>query len=95
MIISGDFSQFDYRDKQKNQEVYGRDTPPPYNLKAITAPIHLYYSKNDDTAIIENALKLRHQLPNVKSTYLVPIEDFGHVGKCKNKTIAKVENRPL
>lgn len=79
MILNGDFSQFDYRDKAKNREVYGRDTPPPYNLTAITAPVHLYYSKNDDTAIIENAIKLRQQLPNVKSSYRIPIGDFGHV----------------
>lgn len=80
MIINGDFSQFDYRDVKKNREVYGSDSPPPYNLTAITAPVNLYYSDNDDTAIIENALKLRQQLPNVKSSYQVPIAEFGHVG---------------
>lgn len=79
MIRNGDFNQFDYRDKKKNREVYGRDTPPPYNLSRITAPINLYYSKNDDTAIMENAVKLRYQLPNVKTSYMVPIADFGHV----------------
>lgn len=89
MILNGDFSLFDYRDKKKNQEAYGRDTPPPYNLTAITAPINLYYSKNDDTAIIENAVKLQHQLPNVKSSYQIPIDDFGHVDFTYSRYVKK------
>lgn len=90
MILNGDFSQFDYRDKKKNQEVYGRDTPPPYNLTKITAPVHLYFSKNDDTAIIENAFKLGNQLPNVKSSYIIPINDFGHVDFTYSRYVKKV-----
>lgn len=93
MIINGDFSQFDFRDKKKNQDAYGRDTPPPYNLKAITAPINLYYSRNDDTAIIENAVKLRHQLPNVKSSYLIPISDFAHVGMYDTVSLVHIDSK--
>lgn len=90
MILNGDFSQFDYRDKKKNHEVYGRDTPPPYNLTAITAPVNLYYSKNDDTAIMENAMILRKQLPNVRSSYRIPINDFGHVDFTYSRYVKRV-----
>lgn len=79
MIIYGDFSLFDYENAQMNRKMYGRDTPPPYNLTAITAPVNLYYSKNDDTATFENAKELESQLQNLKSSYFIQIEDFDHV----------------
>lgn len=59
--------------------MYGRSTPPLYNLTAITAPVNLYYSKGDDTATLEDAIDLRNQLPHIRSSYLVPIDDFSHI----------------
>lgn len=62
-----------------NRQMYnGSDTPPPYNLEMITAPVNLYYSKGDDTATFENAIDLKSQLQNLRSAYLVPIDDFSH-----------------
>lgn len=78
MILHEDFSLFDYDSKKKNRKVYGKDSPPSYNLTQITAPVHLYYSKGDVTATMENAITLQHQLPNLKSAYLVPVDDFSH-----------------
>lgn len=59
--------------------MYGSDTPPSYNLTQITAPINIYYSKDDDTATIENTQKLLTLLRSLKSTHLVPIAGFNHV----------------
>lgn len=76
MVRNNDFNLFDYGDKKTNIRMYGRETPPAYNLTEITAPVRLYYSKDDDTATMENAIRLQSQLPNHKSSYLVPIDDF-------------------
>ncbi|XP_031625879.1 lipase 3-like [Contarinia nasturtii] len=78
-IRNGGFRQFDYENKRMNEKVYGRDTPPEYDLAKITAPINIFHSKDDDTSIYSNVIQLQSQLPNVKSRYVVPIVDFGHV----------------
>lgn len=79
MIRHGKFRLFDYDNKLINRRIYGSDEPPLYDLQKITSPVNLYYSKGDDTVPIENAIELQHQLPNLKSAYLVPIDDFSHV----------------
>lgn len=86
MIIYGDFSLFDYEDAEMNRKMYGRDTPPPYNLSAITAPVSLYYSKDDDTATYENAIDLESQLPNLKSSYFIKDVEFSHGDFIMSKT---------
>lgn len=78
MIKQGEFRLFDYDDPQMNQRRYGQPIPPLYNLKKVTAPVYLYYSKGDDTATTENAIHLQKELPNIRSSYLVPIDDFCH-----------------
>ena len=39
------FCAFDYGDR--NQEIYGQDTPPDYDLDKVTAPVALYWGDND------------------------------------------------
>lgn len=78
-IHNGDFRQYDYENQRINMNMYGSDTPPSYNLTQITAPINIYYSKDDDTATIENTQKLLTLLRSLKSTHLVPIAGFNHV----------------
>ena len=39
------FCAFDYKDR--NQEIYGQDTPPDYDLAKVTAPVALYWGDND------------------------------------------------
>lgn len=79
MIRNKEFRLFDYDSARMNQRIYGTSTPPLYNLTAITAPVYLYYSKGDDLATPEDAIDLQNQLPNVQSSYLVPIDDFSHI----------------
>lgn len=79
MIRHKDFRLFDYDSERMNRRVYGTSKPPLYNLTAITAPVSLYYSKGDDTAAIEDAIDLQNQLPNVRSSYLVPFDKFSHI----------------
>ncbi|XP_055311150.1 lipase 3-like isoform X1 [Sitodiplosis mosellana] len=79
LIRNGGFRQFDYESKKINQEVYGRDTPPEYDLARVTAPINLFHSIDDDTAVHENVIQLQSKLPNVKSRHVIQVRDFGHV----------------
>lgn len=75
--------------------MYGRETPPAYNLTQVTAPVHLYFSKDDDTATMKNAIRLQSQLPNHKSSYLVPIDDFRHIDFSYSRNARKVVNNEL
>jgi lysosomal acid lipase/cholesteryl ester hydrolase len=52
IVESGRFCWFDHG-KEQNMKLYGRPTPPDYDLKKVTAPVYLYYSTGDHTAVIE------------------------------------------
>lgn len=95
LVRNGGFRQFDYDSKRKNRQIYGRDTPPEYNLSAITVPVNIFHSKDDDTAIFENVLQLESQLPNVKSRNVVSIPDYGHVDFIYSRYIRKALNDKL
>lgn len=79
IIRSGVFRQFDFENKRINRKVYGSDAPPAYNLAKVTAPVNLYHSKDDNTAVIDDVMRLRAILPNVKSIYRIQADDFTHV----------------
>lgn len=89
LIRSDAFNQYDYENKQINREKYGQDTPPPYNLTKITAPIHLYYSKYDDLVTIEGVIKLQSHLKSIKSNYSVPVKGFNHVDFTYSRYVRK------
>lgn len=95
LIRDGGFRQFDYDDKKTNQEMYGSDIPPSYNLTQITVPINLFHSKDDDTASFDNVMQLKPMLPNLKITYLVPVADFEHVDFIYSRYIRKAINDRL
>lgn len=60
-MILGRFEKFDYG-PEKNMVVYGSEIPPEYDLKKVTAPVALYYGKNDllvDTRVSYILGKLR------------------------------------
>lgn len=92
LIRNGGFRQFDYENKKLNRQVYGRDTPPEYNLTLITTPVNIFHSKDDDTAIYENVIDLESQLPNVKSRYVVAVPDFSHVDFIYSRFARKAVN---
>lgn len=77
-IVSGHFRQFDHG-MLNNIRKYGRFTPPPYDLKKITAPVALFYASNDWLAAKTDVHKLGKQLPNVVKWRLIPYEKFAHV----------------
>lgn len=89
------FRQFDYDKPQLNKKHYGTPIPPDYDLKNVKTPVNLLISSNDETAILENALKLKSHLPNVKQTYIVPVDDFGHVDFIYSRFAPEAINKKL
>lgn len=92
---SGGFRQFDYENDKANRNEYGQSEPPSYNLTQITAPINLFYSMNDSTATFENVIQLKSELPNVKYSYMIPMNDFGHVDFTYSRYVKQVLNYRL
>lgn len=95
LIRSGGFRQFDYENDERNRNEYEQSEPPSYNLTQITAPINLIYSMNDSTATIENVTQLKSKLPNVKLSYVIPMNDFGHVDFTYSRYVKQVLNDQL
>lgn len=79
LMRTDDFQQYDYESKKMNKKMYGTEKPPKYNLKKISTPVKLFYAKDDNTGTLDNVLRLKHELPNVELSYMVPIVNFGHV----------------
>lgn len=94
-VRSGGFNLFDFDSKTINKKIYGSDKPPAYDLTKITVPLNLFYSKDDDTAALNNVLLLKSQLPNVKSSFLVSIDDFKHVDFIYSRYLRKAVNDRL
>ncbi|RZB77476.1 Abhydro lipase domain containing protein, partial [Asbolus verrucosus] len=77
-IKNGGFSSFDYG-ADKNMEIYGTETPPAYDWSKISAPVAVYYGKNDGLVPYEDVLNIISKLPNVVNDYLVPLDLFNHI----------------
>lgn len=58
---------------------YGRPTPPSYNLKKVTAPVYLHYSRNDWLSNEKDVNTLYKELGNCLGKFLSPDNKFNHV----------------
>ncbi|XP_055902274.1 lipase 3-like [Eupeodes corollae] len=76
--LSGKFRQFDYG-FLRNIVVYGRFTPPEYNLSKVKVPIFLYYGDNDYLSHPVDVHRLMSYLPNLKKAFRVPDKDWNHL----------------
>ncbi|XP_055852506.1 lipase 3-like isoform X2 [Episyrphus balteatus] len=76
--ISGHFRQFDYG-FLRNLMVYGKLTPPEYNLKKVKVPTFLYYGDNDYLSHPIDVQRLMRRLPNVQYSYRVPDPNWNHL----------------
>jgi len=73
-----EFCMYDFG-KKGNQEHYGQDTPPIYNMDKVTAPVACYWSENDWMAAPEDVIKLTSRLPNLYASYDVPFAKWNHL----------------
>uniref|UniRef100_A0A6P7FGR5 Uncharacterized protein LOC114329263 n=1 Tax=Diabrotica virgifera virgifera TaxID=50390 RepID=A0A6P7FGR5_DIAVI len=89
-IISGKFRRYDYQ--LGNYEKYNSLFPPDYNLSAITAPIVLYYSKNDYMVGVKDVERLSKELPNVVKLQLVQDRRFNHLDYLWAKDVHTILN---
>lgn len=72
------FQQYDYGIKD-NFFIYGRSTPPAYDLKKCTVPVAIIYSEKDTLAFPRDILHLSHDLPNVIEMKRVEDPTFNHI----------------
>lgn len=78
LVRDGGFRKFDYDDVKINQEKYGSDKPPEYDLSRVTVPVNIIGSADDRTANLTNIRRLIEKLPNVKIKEIVKIDNFEH-----------------
>ena len=72
------FQAFDYG-QQENLQRYGSSKPATYDLKQVTAPVNIFYSKNDKVIHYLDVLWLSSKLGNLKSLNLISDTKFNHM----------------
>uniref|UniRef100_A0A182QHI7 Lipase n=1 Tax=Anopheles farauti TaxID=69004 RepID=A0A182QHI7_9DIPT len=75
---SGQFRQFDYG-RRNNTERYSHWKPPAYNLSAVSAPVTIFYARNDWLIDPREAERFAKLLPVPPSMHLVEDAQFNHL----------------
>ncbi|KAH8381039.1 hypothetical protein KR200_009727 [Drosophila serrata] len=91
---SHEFRQYDWGTK-KNNELYGQDLPPDYDLSKITAPTHLYSSTNDALCGPEDVNTLVSRFTNLVEDYRVPVQSFNHLDFIIARNMKELVNDPI
>ncbi|XP_050522631.1 lipase 3-like [Daktulosphaira vitifoliae] len=89
LLISGRFQNFDYG-PVGNMKHYNSKTAPEYNLKKVTAPSIIIYSKNDAATVPLDVKWLLDNMPNVKDSYFIKNSSFSHQGLIVGKKVHTV-----
>ncbi|XP_043269179.1 uncharacterized protein [Venturia canescens] len=77
-ILSGEFQQYDYG-LAENFDRYKQREAPNYELQKVTAPVALFYGKNDAIVPVEEIYDLAESLSNVTILEAVPFRKFNHM----------------
>lgn len=77
-VASGRFRRFDHG-LLGNMREYGSLSPPPYVLQRVSAPVALFYGRNDWLVARRDVERLAEELPNVVAKRAVPHPRFSHV----------------
>lgn len=88
LIESDKFRQYDYG--QDNMKVYGKASPPDYEVTRITAPIALHYSENDFLSEPVDVLRLSKMLPNVVDLHKMELPLWNHMDFLYAKDVRKL-----
>lgn len=78
LIRSHRFCKYDYG-MNRNLQIYGRTTPPDYDLQNCTAKVAIVYADKDTLSAVEDVLRLPNELPNVIRIHRVDDDTFNHV----------------
>lgn len=78
LIRSHRFCQYDYG-QYRNQRIYGRRSPPSYNLKNCTTPVAIIYADMDTLAAADDVKLLPNELTNVIEIRRVDDDTFNHI----------------
>ncbi|KAL0840905.1 hypothetical protein ABMA28_014704 [Loxostege sticticalis] len=62
-----------------NLRMYGRRTPPEYDLNKVTAPTYIYYATNDNTVHYQDVRLVASKLPNLKGAFQIESPTFNHM----------------
>lgn len=88
-VRSDKFSQYDYG-QFGNMMKYGSRDAPEYPLSNVSAPLYLYYGKNDWLVDRRDVKKLKKHLSNIKFDYLIPYPKWNHVDFLFAKNVKKM-----
>lgn len=77
-VRSNKFAQYNHG-TLGNMAKYGTKDPPQYPLSNVSAPLYLYYGKNDWLVDPRDVKKLKKHLSNIKFDYLIPSPLWNHV----------------
>ncbi|XP_017122250.1 lipase 3 [Drosophila elegans] len=91
---SKEFRQYDWGTK-KNNEIYGQDLPPDYDLSLITAPTHSYSSNNDALCGPKDVDTMVKNFVHLKEDYRVPVQSFNHLDFIIARNMKELVNDPI
>lgn len=77
VLKTGRFRKFDFG-SQRNLAVYGKESPPDYDLRRVSAPVALFWSEADALVPAEDVASLRNEIPNLALDFRVADVRFSH-----------------
>ncbi|XP_063387982.1 gastric triacylglycerol lipase-like isoform X3 [Cydia fagiglandana] len=83
-----EFLMFDYG-PIANTQLYGRTTPPAYNLSAVTCPVVVIQGRNDGIVDMRDSLWAAKQMPNLLEYHNVTDPLWTHFDNIRSQYIPK------
>ncbi|XP_046748746.1 lipase 3-like [Diprion similis] len=77
-MSTGKFRQYDYG-QIENFGRYQQAEPPAYDVSKITAPVALFYGRNDALSLEVDVMELRKRLRNVVASVAISYPAFNHL----------------
>ncbi|XP_022293605.2 gastric triacylglycerol lipase-like [Crassostrea virginica] len=93
MSRSGRFQAYDWGSPQMNRVHYKQDTPPVYNVSAMTTPTVLYWADHDWLADPKDVATLREKIVNLKGSF--EIKSWNHLDFIWGVDAATVVYKPI
>ncbi|XP_063623034.1 lipase 3-like [Cydia splendana] len=78
------FSKFDFG-RVKNMQVYGKTTPPEYNMGAAKSPAVIFHGDGDHLVDTKDVAWAVERLPNVLEFYIVKDPLWNHLDLCYSR----------